>query len=106
MEKRVCVCVCACVRACMRVCVCVCVCVLICDEQQVYNHGFSTDIFVSFSIMLGIKPISFTKNTVEFRYQALGLYMLTSVIWWAYTRDGLIHGWAYHSLKIMAVTKF
>ena len=33
--------------------------------------------------------------TVEFRQQALGLYMLTSVIWWAYTRGGLIHGWAY-----------
>ena len=37
----------------------------------------------------------FHQNTVEFRYQALGLYMLTSVICWAYTRGGLIHGWAY-----------
>ena len=59
----------------------------------------------------------FHQNTVEFRYQAMGLHMLTSVIWWAYTRDGLIHGWAYtrmglytdgliHRLKIMAVTNF
>ena len=36
-----------------------------------------------------------TCTTVEFRKQALGLYMLTSVIWWAYTRGGPINGWAY-----------
>ena len=36
-----------------------CVCVLICDEERKYNHGFS--IFVSFSLVVGIIPISFTK---------------------------------------------